>query len=336
MGKGATKALGDVEKVLRREGWDGKVAGLASLLNMEQKHLFPYALPMGQQYDPGRHDELIAALGEPSGRTRARALAVRGRLKRLLSRVDAALADLDSAVDLDPRDPEALAWRGELLIRLGKYDLGLGDLENAAGQRGDWVQPWLWLAAAQLARNEGDAGTASLERALAADPGSVTARLLRGRVRLDRKDGPGARADFEAAASADPRCVGARILLGRALVLAKEPAAAERAFAEATRLDPDAKAFYGLLISGEGLLENDAKTLAALDAHLKKRPKTAWAWALRGDMVRTPALSACMLPSIHRPSPLQRRSGIWRILRQRCFRTGHPRFRPFYVLLAAG
>lgn len=282
-------SLPEVERSLRRLGFDGKVAGLASLLNIEQKYLFPYALPMGQQYDPGRHEELLAALAAPAREDRARALALSGRLKRLLSRVDAALADLDESVDLDPRDPEALAWRGELLIRLGKYDLGLGDLENAAGQRGDAVMPWLWMAAAQLARNESEAGAASLERALAADPRSVTALLLRGRLRLEAKDAAAARADFEAAARLAPACVGAKVLLGRALLAAGERRGAERAFAAAVRLDPDAKSFYGLLISGEGLLENDAKTLAALDAFLKKEPKAAWAWALRGDLVRTPA-----------------------------------------------
>lgn len=288
MKKTEKQGLAEVEKRLRAAGWDGRVAGLASLLNMEQKHLFPYVLPMGQQYDPGRHEALIAALGSCAGPSRARALALRGRLKRLLSRVDSALADLDESVDLDPRDPEALAWRGELLVRLGKYDLALGDLENAAGQRGNWVLPWLWMAAAQLARNEAEAGAASLERALAADPKSVTALLLRGRMRLEKKEPALAQADFEAAVKAAPRCVGARVLLGRALVLGGDVRGAERAFGEATRLDPDAKAFYGLLISGEGLLENDQKTLTALDGHLKKNPKAAWAWALRGDMVRTP------------------------------------------------
>lgn len=278
--------LAPLERRLRALGADAQVSGLAALLNMEQKFLVPFALPMGQHYDPGRHEALLAAL---DGSSQARPLALRGRLKRLLSRKEEALADLDASLELDPRDAEALAWRGELLGRLGKYDLGLGDLENAAGQRPGWAMPWLWMASAQLARNDTAAGLASLERALGADPDSVPALLLRGRVRLEEKKPAEARADFERAAGRAPWSVGPLILLGRAQVLAKDERGAERAFAAATRLDPDAKSFYGLLISGEGLLENDAKTLAALDGWLKKRPKAAWALGLRGDLLRTPS-----------------------------------------------
>ena len=61
---------------------------------------------------------VLAATGE-SAANRAVALRNRGNAHRMLASMDAALADLSLAVDIDRRSPMALVERGALLLEVG-------------------------------------------------------------------------------------------------------------------------------------------------------------------------------------------------------------------------
>ena len=163
-----------------------------------------------------------------------KAFAERARARLSLGRVDAALADIESAARLnhrhnslwnwtatiEPLDDEkvrtvgllarhaersrrsarAWAWLGEALTQSGRFEQGLEALDRALAL--DSRRPWLrtWRGEALLRLGRLPEAERELDLAVRADPADGRARAFRGRVRFLRGRFAGAVSDLELAA----------------------------------------------------------------------------------------------------------------------------------------
>lgn len=163
-----------------------------------------------------------------------KAFAERARARLTLGRVDAALADLESAARLNhrhnslrnwtasieplddekirtlvslarharsaPRSARAWAWLGEALTQSGRFEEGLAALDRALAL--DPARPWIrtWRGEALLRLGRLPEAGRELDLAVRADPSDGRARAFRGRVRFLRGKFTQAVADLELAA----------------------------------------------------------------------------------------------------------------------------------------
>ncbi len=93
--------------------------------------------------EAGRYAEALAQAGERP--------AIRGAARLLLGDPAAALADLDRALKLEPRDVEAALWRGEALRRLGRNREALETLDQGLKEWAYSLRGHLNRALAKLA-----------------------------------------------------------------------------------------------------------------------------------------------------------------------------------------
>nr|WP_244190634.1 tetratricopeptide repeat protein [Streptomyces caeruleatus] len=182
----------------------------------------------------------------------ARGLALRGEYHRVLERHDEAIRDLDRALALNPADAFAAASRGATRLSRQQLDEALADLDRAVELKPDY--PWALVRRARVHRGLGDPDRqlADLDRAVAADPDWAWVRCERG----DALRGVGR--DTEALADYD-----------HALVL--EPGY------------DSARASRGASLANLGRHE---EALAELDQVLERRPSYTWALRQRAAVRR--------------------------------------------------
>jgi tetratricopeptide (TPR) repeat protein len=141
------------------------------------------------------------------------------------------------------RDPRALAARGRLRRLLGDDAGAARDLAAALDRRPGLAIARAWLAELDLGGPDAEAG---LAQALAARPAPVEARYYRAVARLIRGDARGAAEDARAARRARPRDAFAAALLGTAWERSGRRAAALKEYAAAGRLDPNSSIAFML------------------------------------------------------------------------------------------
>ncbi len=288
--KPAPVALSVIERLLRAAGAGGVVARFHSLLGLEQRFLRPHALEAGRPYAPDRCEEALGLLDAPGRalKDRAPALALRGRLLRVLNRKEEALESFDLALKLAPADARTRAWRGELMAHMkdGAED-GIAELEAAGRALPGDPWPWIWAAAARLATSAGPETFSALNAALKADRRNVPALLLRAEAFRRAGDQVSALADVSRAIRLEPFCAGAHIMRGDFEAGLENKKAALAALAFASRLDPDIKNRYLDLLPAGNL---EGGPVSRLTAYIRRHPRTAWTYALRGDALRGPGL----------------------------------------------
>jgi tetratricopeptide (TPR) repeat protein len=138
------------------------------------------------------------------------ALALRGRLRRLLGDLGGARADLAAALERDPRDARALCWRGEL-------EGSLADLDAASALDPRLPWPFLYKGALLLERGELPAARAALSRLARLRPGSALGKILLGRCLERLGDKKGAASCYRRAGALDVTCAAGPLLLARVL-----------------------------------------------------------------------------------------------------------------------
>jgi tetratricopeptide (TPR) repeat protein len=136
------------------------------------------------------HGEVLLWMGEYRGAVRRFDAAIllgaevfvygwRGAARLKLGQAAQAVADLDRAVALDPKDFEALVWRGEANRILGRHDDALRDLDAAI--EGGHDRCWAYFNRALIRGSRGD------EAGMAADFAQIPREVIafvRGRLRL--------------------------------------------------------------------------------------------------------------------------------------------------------
>lgn len=265
--------------------------GLDQSTSVDAKHWGGYCLWKVPFYDPRRLGgvvlELDAVLAEDP--EDARALALRGRARRVLGDLEGGRKDLEASLALKKDDAYALAALGDVKRALGRAD-GKRDFERAAAADPDFVFARLWKAAWDLHDGDFAAAEKALAPARGHDQGRAFEAILSGLTALGRRDAAAARGHFQRAAEADPKAPGAFIMRGKTELLLGREHDAAASYEKAIFLDHDCKvAYYSFLNCGD--LPPDASGVAQLDAAARRFPDAAWTYALRAELRRMPTLA---------------------------------------------
>ena len=129
----------------------------------------------------------------------------RGLLREASGNFAGALVDLDMAVQLDPRRPEAYVNRAIARLALGDPAAAIADLDRALTLDPASIAAYTNRANARQAQGDVAGALADLDRVLAIDPRRVLCYITRGNVRASQGDSAGAIADYDRALALAPR-----------------------------------------------------------------------------------------------------------------------------------
>ncbi len=244
-------------------------------------------------------DALLAHAGmETAGQLRARV--ARGRLHRLADRNEAALADLTTALALEPQHSDALVERAFTHAQMGNTADALADMDEAIRAR---LDAWTHVVRGRINLTAGHraAALADFNHALELDPEQDWARASRAAVYRIEGRYEDALADLDRALAIDPEYIRAHAERSRCLIGLERWDEALRAMARAAVLDGESQwhrvQYAGLLLDlgrHEEALQEVNRALAAPDEHGTQNlawPYTIRAWALHGLGCETEALA---------------------------------------------
>src|SRR3954447_10826520 len=146
----------------------------------------------------------------------AGALLARGAARRDAGDLDGAIADLDRAIELEPRLVAALNDRGVARFARGDLAGAVADFDRVLALEPRHAEAYLNRGVARHVRGDIAAAIADLHRALELRPGWAEAYYNRGVARLADGDPAGAIVDLDEALRIDPRHVSAYIARGNA------------------------------------------------------------------------------------------------------------------------
>ena len=93
---------------------------------------------------------------------------------------DRAIADLEQAVRLDPKDPKAYVIRGFAYVEKGDYDRAIADLEQAVRLDPKDPKAYVIRGFAYVEKGDYDRAIADLEQAIRLDPKDPEAYVVHG------------------------------------------------------------------------------------------------------------------------------------------------------------
>jgi tetratricopeptide (TPR) repeat protein len=215
------------------------------------------------------------------------ALAVsRGQTLRIMGRFEDALRDLDRAIELAPDSETAVASRGVILRRLGRFDDAVADLTRAIELRPD--DDWAIAHRGETYRMMGHhrLAVADFTEAIRLDPGYAFAHVSRALARRRLGHRHEELADLDRALQLAP---GYEFAWAQRAITHRRAGRLDRSLADLTRaveLDPEyAWALANRAVTLRQLGRYD-DALADLDRALRLEPADAWALANRGVTLR--------------------------------------------------
>lgn len=262
--------------------------------------------------------------GGLDARNKAIALGNRGAAYKLMGRYDEAIADLDIAIGLDPRNPQYWCQRGDLRAKKQQYAEAIADYTAALDKVPNYVWAFRGRGQAYLGQGNAKLALADLNEALRAKPDDFNLTLLRGRANSQAQNYEAAIVDFSQALNS--KAAGNLLPSERAIILSQRgfarlklgrTADAKVDVDEALRIAP--KSAFSLAVSG--LIEEelghkpDAASLysraLALDSEIEfarkglERTKQTEAAATPPPppVATTPATPAPAAPAATPPSP---------------------------------
>jgi tetratricopeptide (TPR) repeat protein len=155
--------------------------------------------------------QLLAA--EPNN---APALVLRAQACMEMAHVQWALADLNKAVRLDPKLPNARHQRGLLYLLRGQPAEAQADFDKAIQLEPEVAKHYLQRGIAQMRRNAPDDALNDLNKAIELDENLALAFVKRGDLLMDAKDEAGAMEDYDIAVDLAPNDPAARVQRGEA------------------------------------------------------------------------------------------------------------------------
>lgn len=234
------------------------------------------------------HDALTSARARLKSAAGADALALRGRLSRLLGDAAAARADFSGSLKIR-ESARALGWRGELALASGlreAEDL----LRRAARLDGNWPWPRLWLGLAGLKAKAWDQALLEFDAFLERCPrGAYSHHCLRFRALLSKGDVRAAHEEALKAAAREAATPAGAHMAGQALWRLKDFPAAEASFHRARNLDMEVVGSY--IFEGLGIVldwNRPEAYRALLDRAIRRRPDCALLYAERAELKRHP------------------------------------------------
>lgn len=110
-----------------------------------------------------------------------------------------ALAELNKAIQMDPRNAEAFYWRGRTLVSLGRLEQGVEDFKRAVQFKPDYAEAYDHLGWLASRRGDVDEGIAYLTKSIESKPENAWALYHRSRLLQSKGDLAGAMRDAEKA-----------------------------------------------------------------------------------------------------------------------------------------
>jgi len=135
----------------------------------------------------------------------ARAYLLRGHAWYHQGALDKALADLDQAIQANPKDSDAYALRGFVQTARGEFEQSIADLTRAIGLNSDNALAYVNRGVARAKRGDPAGAIADYEQAIKIEPRQAKAWNNRGLVRRSEGDLDGALADMTQAIKIKPR-----------------------------------------------------------------------------------------------------------------------------------
>jgi tetratricopeptide (TPR) repeat protein len=244
---------------------------------------------------------------------KAIALGNRGAAYKLMGRYDAAIADLDIAIGLDPRNPQYWCQRADLRVKKQQFAEAIADYTAALDKVPNYTWAFRGRGQAYLSQGNAKLALADLNEALRAKPDNFTLTLLCGRANSQAQNWDAAIVDFTQALNS--KAAAGLLPSERALIMS------QRAFArlkmsrtaeakvdvdEALRIAP--RSAFSLAVSGlieEGLGHKpDAASLYSRALALDSNLEFARQGLDRTKQAEAAASPAPVILAVSPPSPL--------------------------------
>ncbi|MFJ8582543.1 tetratricopeptide repeat protein [Micromonospora sp. NPDC093277] len=161
----------------------------------------------------------------------------RAQVYGMSGRLEEALADYSSVIEVDPNFHDHYFNRGNVLRRLGRNKEAIEDYERALRLSPPFPEAYYNRGDARLELGDVDGALADFDRVLELDPEHVDARLNRAALRCDLDDVDGAWADVTAGLAYAPENPHLLCVKGRILVERGEAAAAREVLTAALGID---------------------------------------------------------------------------------------------------
>lgn len=206
--------------------------------------------------------------GGLDARNKAVALGNRAAAYKLMGKYDEALADVDIAVGLDPRNPQYWCQRGDLRGKKQMFAEAISDYTTALEKAPNYAWAFRGRGYAHLSRGDAKLALADFNEALRAKPDDFNLTFMRGRANSQAQNWDAAIVDFTSALNTKGAAnllpsERATILSQRAFARLKlgRTADAKADVDEALRMAP--KSAFSLAVSGLVEEEQGHKTEAA-------------------------------------------------------------------------
>ncbi|MEO3776553.1 tetratricopeptide repeat protein [Micromonospora sp. B11E3] len=186
----------------------------------------------------------------------------RAQVYGMSGRLEEALADYSSVIEVDPNFHDHYFNRGNILRRLGRNKEAVEDYERALRLSPPFPEAYYNRGDARLELGDVNGALADFDRVLELDPEHVDARLNRAGLRCDLDDVDGAWADVTAGLALAPENPHLLCVKGRVLVERGEAEAAREAVSAALRID-DGLAEAWAIRGGLGYESGDLATAIA-------------------------------------------------------------------------
>jgi tetratricopeptide (TPR) repeat protein len=161
-----------------------------------------------------------------------------------------ALVAFDKAVELEPDVAIHYLRRGQVLVSQGDQAKALDDFSKAIDRDPTLAQAYTGRGKLRLSAKDVDKALDDLDRAVEMAPSDVDARVLRGQVRREKKYYEDSLSDFDKAIELSPRLADAFKERGLTRLTMGKPEQAKLDFAEAGRLRPSWESELNRLLSG--------------------------------------------------------------------------------------
>ncbi|MFH1726171.1 MAG: tetratricopeptide repeat protein [Elusimicrobiota bacterium] len=272
---------------------DQIVVGLDQLTPIDAKHWGGYCMWRVLWYDPYRHGRAVFDLDKVlAQRPRdVEALALRGRIRRILGDLKGALGDFKKALTISPNHAYARAALAETKMACGEQTSGMQEFARA--EKADPKLLWTYIWRASWEMSEEDLEGAERDVAIARGMGheTVIEYILEGLLAMRRRQYKKAIDIYRRANKMDPESPGVVIMQGEAKLRSGDEKGAGELYERAIVMDHDCKVSYHTFLDC-GEPPQDERGLKIFDEALKKRPKAAWLYGLRSEILRMPKLAA--------------------------------------------
>jgi F-type H+-transporting ATPase subunit b len=182
--------------------------------------------------------DVIARGGQETKRNQITAYINRGGAYRAKGDFARALADLDKAVQLDPRAALALMERASIYFAKGDLDRAIADYNEAIAARPKSAAAFYGRGEAYRAKNDLDHAIADYDRALQIEKNSAAAYAGRAKAHRGKGDFDEALADFEEAVKLDPKSASLHVDRGAVYQTKGDLDQAITDYDEAIEIDP--------------------------------------------------------------------------------------------------